>query len=143
MIYQLNYRSRSRPDLELNELDEILVLSKTKNTAKNITGCLIYHDGSFVQILEGDKKLVQDLYRKIEADPRHEDVILLWEAPVDKRYFTEWNMAYYIPTETNVVQFVNNMLLLSEFSDRSSASLLSFWSNVRKILRNDNTKSID
>lgn len=136
-MYQLNYRSTAKTDLKLIDLDAILTTASTINATKNITGCLIYHNNSFVQILEGNKKDVQLVYEKIESDPRHQEISLLWEADVEKRYFKEWNMAYYKPNDKNMVQFVNNMLLLSQLSDRSSGSLLSFWSNVHKILKNE------
>lgn len=32
---------------------------------------LLYHEGSFLQILEGDQKTVEDLYEIISTDSRH------------------------------------------------------------------------
>ena len=141
MIYQLNYRSKAISSLILEDLDQILQTAKNFNENKNITGCLIYHGGHFVQILEGNKKDLLELYKTIQKDQRHSQTTLLWEAFVEKRYFSDWNMAYYNPAETNLQQFTNNLLLLSQFSDKSSASLLSFWTKVGEILRNDNTKA--
>lgn len=135
-MYQLNYHSISRPGLELEDLDNILEKAIARNSARNITGCLIYHNKSFVQILEGKKKDVLQVFNKIRTDERHHTVTLLWENHVEDRFFGEWNMACYRPDDKNVKQFVNNLLLLSEFSERSSGSLLSFWATVRKILRN-------
>lgn len=133
-MYQLNYRSKSRPGLELKDLEDILEEAIATNLARNISGCLIYHNNSFVQILEGRKKDVLHVYEKIKADKRHHTVTLLWENHVDNRFFSEWNMAYYQPDDKNVKQFVNDLLLLSELSDRPSSSLLTFWTTVRKIL---------
>ena len=141
MVYQLNYRSKASSSLVLEDLDQILQTAKNFNDHKNITGCLIYHGGHFVQILEGNKKDLLELYKNIQKDPRHCQTTLLWEAFVEKRYFSDWNMAYFKPAETNLQQFTNNLLLLSQFSDKSSASLLSFWTKVGEILRNDNTKA--
>ncbi len=121
--------------LELKDLDDILEEAIAENSARNISGCLIYHDSSFVQILEGKKKDVLEVYEKIKTDKRHHSVTLLWENNVENRFFAEWNMAYYRPNDKNMKQFVNNLILLSELSDRPSSSLLSFWGNVRKILR--------
>lgn len=134
-MYQLNYRSIAREGLELKDLDDILEEAVAENSKRNITGCLIYHNKSFVQILEGEKKDVLHIYDKIKNDPRHYSVTLLWENPVENRFFQEWNMAYYRPKDKNMIQFVDNLVMLSELSDRSSNSLLSFWGNVRKILR--------
>lgn len=134
-MYQLNYRSESIPELEQKDLANILEKAKTTNSANNITGCLIYHNKSFVQILEGNKIDVLEIYEKIKTDKRHHKVTLLWENEVENRYFTEWNMAYHQPKEKNLKLYVNNLLLLSQLSNRSSASLLSFWATVRTILK--------
>ncbi len=134
-MFQLNYRSIAKPGLALKDLEDILEKANTNNPARNISGCLIYHDNSFVQILEGTKKDVLEVYKNITADKRHHSVTLLWENNVDHRFFEDWNMAYYKPDDKNMKQFVTNLILLAELSDRSSSSLLSFWGNVRKVLR--------
>ncbi|WGD34845.1 BLUF domain-containing protein [Olleya sp. YS] len=136
-MYQLNYHSKSKSGLVLKDLENILESAIFTNSSRDITGCLIFHNKNFVQILEGKKKDVQDVYEKIKMDNRHSDVTLLWENKVDKRYFPEWNMAYHKPENENLKQYVNNLMLLSALSDRSTGSLLSFWATVRKILNND------
>lgn len=134
-MYQLNYHSISRPGLDLGDLDDILEEAIAVNSARSISGCLIYHNDRFVQILEGRKKDVLQVYEKIRADQRHHTVTLLWDNQVESRFFEEWNMAFYRPGNEDVKQFVNNLVLLSEFSEISTGSLLSFWASVRKILR--------
>lgn len=66
-MYQLNYHSISRPSLHLGDLDDILEEANATNSARNIFGCLIYHHNRFVQILEGRKKNVLQVYKKIRA----------------------------------------------------------------------------
>jgi len=39
--------------------------------SRDITGCLLFHHGQFIQILEGDKSTVDDLIVKIKKDHRH------------------------------------------------------------------------
>ena len=134
-MYQINYHSKAKPGLRIKDLDDILEKAIAVNSTKDVSGCLIYHDNSFVQILEGRKEDVLELYKKIEADQRHHTVTLLWESNVKSRVFTEWNMAFHRPANENVKYFVNNLILLSELSERSTGSLLSFWATVRKILR--------
>ena len=133
-MYQLNYHSKSKSGLELEDLDNILEKANTINSEKNITGCLIYHNQSFVQILEGNKNEVLKVFEKIKNDQRHHTITLLWENNVEERFFTEWNMAYHRPNSESVKEYINNLLLLSMLSDKSKASLLSFWTSVRRIL---------
>lgn len=133
-MYQLNYHSKAIPGLRLVDLDTILEEAIAENLARHITGCLIYHNESFVQILEGSKKDVLEVYEKIKSDKRHYNVTLIWDNNVDTRFFQEWNMAYHRPDDKNLKQFVNNLLLLSQLSARTSGSLLSFWGSVRRTL---------
>ncbi len=143
MIYQLNYHSVSRQGLGLDDLDQILGEATLENSSRNISGCLIYHDHRFVQILEGKKKDVLTVYRKIKGDKRHHSVTLLWESEVERRYFDRWNMAFYRPGDENVKRFVNNLKLLSALSERTSGALLSFWASVGNILRNGATERLE
>ncbi len=140
-MYQLTYLSFAKPDLKLQDLDDILESATTANAVRNISGCLIYYKDSFVQILEGSQEDVLYIYKKIETDPRHHSVTMLWENEVDNKFFEEWNMAFYRPDNNNVKDFVNNLLILSKLSDKSSSSLLSFWVTVGKILRDDSTRN--
>lgn len=140
-MYQLTYISTAIPNITRQHLDDILEEANIANALNNISGCLIYHDGHFVQILEGDKKDLLDIYKKIEADPRHHSVSLLWENEVETKFFAQWNMAFYRPSDANVKAFVENLLMLSEYADRSSNSQLLFWATVSKILRSDTTRT--
>lgn len=63
-MYQLNYHSISRPGLDLGDLEHILEQANATNSARNISGCLIYHNNRFVQILKGRKKDVLKVYKK-------------------------------------------------------------------------------
>lgn len=135
-MYQLNYHSISISGLGIGDLENILEEAISTNSAKNISGCLIYHNKRFVQILEGSKRDVLQVYKNIMADKRHHSVTLLWENDIENRFFEEWNMAFYRPDDEDLKRFVNNLVLLAEFSDKSSGSLLSFWATVSKILRN-------
>lgn len=93
-FYKLIYVSSSRFMLEEGELEDILKTSRKNNNALNITGLLLYHEGNFIQILEGDKEKVEALYNKILYDPRHVGVIRLLEEYADERDFPEWSMGF-------------------------------------------------
>ena len=50
-------------------ISALLLKSKTYNQANAITGCLLFFDQEFVQIIEGPQKIVQDLYERIKKTP--------------------------------------------------------------------------
>lgn len=65
------------------------------NKENNITGCLIYYSGQFIQLIEGDVAVIDSIFRKIVLDSRHSDISLLCRSRIDEREFGNWSMAYY------------------------------------------------
>lgn len=133
-IYQLTYKSKAVSEISKENLQDILKTADLHNKERNITGCLLYYNGYFSQILEGNKEDVLYIYDKIVQDSRHENVELLWDGETDKRYFPNWNMSFFSPETQSETLYVNNYIMLSQFSDVSSGSTLSFWSSVQKII---------
>jgi hypothetical protein len=76
------------------ELDRILTTSRRNNTAWAISGMLLYKDGNLMQLLEGEKRAVNGLFGRIERDPRHHDLTMIWQGTEDRRQFPGWSMAF-------------------------------------------------
>lgn len=89
-MYTLTYESTAVNIMTSSEMESLLEEARTHNKSKDITGCLIYYKGKFVQLLEGDKKEVQELYDRIKKDPRHKEVTLFSEDKIIKRTFPNW-----------------------------------------------------
>ena len=53
--------------LDEYELLNILSASRKNNQARNITGMLIYGEGTFMQVIEGEEDDLKNLYKKIDA----------------------------------------------------------------------------
>jgi hypothetical protein len=79
-------------------LEAILADARTGNEARNVTGALVYVDGVFFQIIEGDKDVVHKLMASIASDSRHHSVKIFYEAEIDVRAFESWSMAYLSAT---------------------------------------------
>lgn len=94
MIHQIIYSSQANRPMSVSDLEEILVDAREGNEAHNVTGALIYVDGVFLQILEGDKETLLRLMRSIAADARHSSVTLFHEVEAERRLFSNWRMAY-------------------------------------------------
>jgi len=73
-------------------LADIIKSSKINNVEHDITGLLFYHNGRFVQVLEGDKDSLEGLMSILEKDDRHEDVQRIIDQSIKKRGFQEWSM---------------------------------------------------
>ncbi len=94
MIYYLVYVSSASELYTDHNLAEILTISRRNNTQNNITGILLYHEGSIIQVLEGDKVTVNALYNKIQLDQRHKSVIRMVEGITEQRNFADWSMGF-------------------------------------------------
>jgi len=76
------------------DLKELLRKSQANNLVNNLSGMLLYSEGSFVQVLEGDAKELDETYNKIKKDPRHKNIIQLAEGELQERLFPNWSMGF-------------------------------------------------
>ncbi|MDH7445130.1 BLUF domain-containing protein [Aquimarina sp. 2201CG14-23] len=95
MLYTISYVSTSSKlsDFQINEL---LYTAKLKNEEVGVTGILMHSNQNFFQILEGDKKIVQGLYSKIERDVRHSNLIKILDRKINTPSFTSFQNTYTI-----------------------------------------------
>ncbi len=92
------YSSQATKPMTMADLENILADARAGNMARNVTGALVYVDGVFFQLLEGEKDVVRNLMSSIANDGRHQSVKVFHEVEVDKRAFESWSMAYLGPT---------------------------------------------
>jgi hypothetical protein len=103
--YRIMYSSEAAAGLAAPELEGMLVESRIRNRAHGISGVLVFVDGAFLQILEGEKDDVLELMARIERDPRHHDIKVFSEGDVDERAFSSWSMAYLSPSAADVAKW--------------------------------------
>lgn len=70
-LLQLIYISAATGALSDQELDSILASSVRHNAENGVTGLLIYAEGNFMQVLEGDPRALDETYTRIARDSRH------------------------------------------------------------------------
>lgn len=95
-LTSLMYISRSLIEnaQERQAIASILDTSRRNNAREDVTGALLLDDGHFMQVLEGERALVDARYASIRCDQRHTDVQLVAQAPIAVRRFSQWSMAY-------------------------------------------------
>lgn len=91
--YYLLYRSHATARPMAAELEDMLSQARVYNAAADVTGLLLYHDGRYVQVLEGPKCAVREVYARICRDPRHVHVITINEGLGPARRFPTWRTA--------------------------------------------------
>jgi len=90
---RLTYISQATPELSMSVVQHIGEISARNNQQCGITGVLLFLDGVFFQILEGEALQIEQLYEKILSDKRHTNIICLkTEYPVTERMFPDWAM---------------------------------------------------
>lgn len=93
-LSRLTYYSTAEPGLDLSVLASILEASEVGNTRDGITGALVFADGRFAQILEGEREAISKTYSRILLDKRHHTVCLVEFAECDSRIFVDWSMKH-------------------------------------------------
>ena len=139
-MYELIYCSSSSNDLSTDDLEDILNTARTFNTKNDITGCLLYYKSEFIQILEGEKSIIQKLYNNISKDKRHKGTILVAEGEKEERSFDNWSMAFYELSDDDVNDlceqlFVDNFIAFSDIVKKPTFSTIMFWNMAKQLLR--------
>ena len=99
-MYYLVYVSQAHKPMDDAALEEILKVSRERNSGQGITGLLIYRyspdtkSGHFIQMLEGEEQSLRTLYDKIVRDKRHHTKLILDEGETPSRMFGEWAMGF-------------------------------------------------
>ena len=94
-VHQLIYISAANHDFSDEELEQILSAARANNASLGITGMLLFHEGSFIQALEGPQEKVQALYEKISQDERHTETVVLYKGDQEEPDFESWSMGFY------------------------------------------------
>lgn len=92
MLSQLVYVSNRKPVCTQEEIDKILASCKKNNPGLDITGVLLYSDTKFIQLVEGESKVIMNLYDKIKKDPRHSNPMMISYGPIKEKTFPAWHM---------------------------------------------------
>ena len=86
-LHRIIYLSRAAYNLSIDDLNLLWIKSISNNKIINITGILLYIDGDFLQILEGEKEAVQNLFELIKIDNRHKSIITVFNNAIEKIEF--------------------------------------------------------
>ena len=108
------YVSRAIHSMTEEELRFLLHQSRKRNKRQNITGLLLYVGNNFIQLLEGERRDVEDVYDSILKDNRNSGNIILLNEPIQERDFPNWSMGFQ-PIDKSVKNWPDS---LSDFLER-------------------------
>jgi hypothetical protein len=107
-----------------DQLLNILASSRKNNSERNVTGVLLYSEGTFIQALEGDDHDVDFIFSKIEKDLRHKNMITLINEPISHKSFSDWLMGFSTPRAEklkDVLGYLQSVDILNANKDTSAA----------------------
>ncbi len=114
------YASEADPNVDQEALDEILGHARVNNAELDVTGILLFGNGVFIQVLEGEDDVVDRLAMHIEQDPRHRNFDILYEDNIHRRAFGAWDMAYKILDQDSIA-YLNGAM-----AESSGEALISY-----------------
>jgi hypothetical protein len=113
--HTLCYVSSARKSLSSTDINHLFTVNKRNNIDLDISGILIYNNGNFFQVLEGEKSKLDYLFSKISEDERHYNIIKLINSTADNRIFKEYNSGFILTNNsTEIKQLINYLNWLKE-----------------------------
>ena len=91
---QIVYTSAATQPFPAEALTSLLQKARTRNHIHQVTGILLYHSCSFLQVLEGPERGVTTILNSIEHDPRHAQTKILSRSSRETREFSDWAMGF-------------------------------------------------
>jgi len=94
MLTRLIYASEVVSTLNPVAVSQIVATASARNAKVQVTGMLAFDSRCFLQVLEGRRCVLSELFARIAADPRHRRIELIEVGPVDERAFARWSMGF-------------------------------------------------
>jgi hypothetical protein len=94
MLTRLIYASETSAPLAPAAVQELLDNARRNNERRDITGMLVFNSRHFLQVLEGDRQDLSDLYARLVHDTRHRNLLLLGCEAIGERLFADWDMGF-------------------------------------------------
>jgi nitrogen-specific signal transduction histidine kinase/CheY-like chemotaxis protein len=114
-VFCLVYASRAAANFSETDLIDILKVARLENGKTGVTGVLIYHNGYFLQMLEGDFSILNTLfYEHICKDTRHNNIATLFQEYKPKRDFPNWNMGFYSDVDATELNLLKGYMNLNQ-----------------------------
>jgi Sensors of blue-light using FAD len=122
-LHRLVYASTAVGVLPAHQLDRILLRARAFNPSAAITGLLVFHEGTFLQCVEGPEAGVLSLMERIRRDRRHGGITLLESGSCAARAFPDSSMGYVAPRNLTSGQRNGFVDVLAAVRDRAKLKL--------------------
>ncbi len=94
LVHCVYCSAATKTPVSSTELASLLEECRRNNSRADVTGILLYQNGSFFQVLEGEHDTVEGLFHKISRDKRHHQTKKIISEPIAARSFAAWTMGF-------------------------------------------------
>lgn len=103
-MIQISYISSATEPMSKQQLLRLLQECRESNAGRGVTGMLLYGNGTFLQVLEGEEKVISELVDKIRQDHRHTDLQILYRKTIQQRQYSDWSMGFKRISDKDLMQ---------------------------------------
>ncbi len=138
-MHSLVYRSVASESFTIPQIYGMLSKAKDYNAEHGITGCLLFHNNQFLQLLEGEEGEVLNLFQKISLDKRHHDIQMVESDFIPNRVFEDWSMAFHDYGQNGLsanlkLGQIDSFFQQSDAFNKNSRAVLKFFGSVKDVL---------
>lgn len=106
-------------------LASILINSRNFNRTNKVRGLLCYHEGQYLQVIQGARPVVQELMNRIKVDDRHKDVRVLAETTTERVFLEDSPMRLMSADQTSFqLSDVLNRFLGTDFTTKTNVGTI-------------------
>ena len=88
------YVSTANKELSESDISLLFKTVRQKNNTIGVTGILMFSEGNFFQIMEGEHDTIISLFNKIKVDPRHYNIIKILQKPTGNQFFDHYHSGF-------------------------------------------------
>jgi hypothetical protein len=119
-LHSIVYASEATVAMSTEDLEALLMISRSRNLQNGITGVLLCSGEQFLQCFEGPADAVQETYDRIRRSRMHKDLVVYMDSAVPVRTFDDWAMGCATPTPSELLT-----LATAEWNASNAASTFS------------------
>ena len=116
-MIRITYLSQAASNFSSIDLLYLLEHCHMNNPKLGLTGLLIFGNETFLQTIEGENHIVEELIEKIANDKRHTKFQILSKQSIENRQYSNWAMGFEKLTEQTIADVPKlKNFMLSDFN---------------------------
>lgn len=123
MEHTICYISKQSEALIDSELESLFGYIVSMNSTLQISGALLHNEGFFLQVLEGDKLRIDELFSKIRKDKRHKNILMVLDQKIENRIFQNYEANFNILKTKDDIKRLNTYLSKYSFKNKYSKNI--------------------